>query len=254
MTLVAIEMTDRMADVMRTLGHDPAKPETRALAYLAARYDLDPILYEVRLIGVRGTMEPYITRDGMLTIAHRSGVLNGIIVKEWRRNSTNDGYTCFVEVWRKDMDYPFSVGAQCKDTERQAKEGWGMEQALARSMRRTLKVAFNINSPEVDEASDRDVGVVHVAPETIDIEGPGSEPEDVPADAPGSPPSGASAGTAADAWPPAPLDQKTAHIVVGQLSDKDRAAFLTKHGIADFTKAWHEDALIDAAILAEEPF
>ena len=150
-------MDDRMTEIMRTLGHDPAKPSTLALAYLAQRYDLDPVLKEVELIPSGDHLEPYVTRDGMLTIAHRSGKLDGITVDQWRRNSTNNGWTCYVVVWRNDMSHPFSIGAQCKDTERQAKNGWGPEQALARSMRRTLRVAFNIKTADVDEASDRDI-------------------------------------------------------------------------------------------------
>jgi hypothetical protein len=113
---------------------------------LAQRYQLDPLLGEIQLIEDRKGARLYVTRDGMLAVAHASGQLNGIEVTEQRRNSTGDGWTCYVSVWRKDMQYPFHYGAQCKDTEAQARAGNGPEMALARAERRALKRAFRIQS------------------------------------------------------------------------------------------------------------
>jgi hypothetical protein len=137
---------------LRYLGLNPANPVTWVVAALARRYELDPLLRQIEVIPRKGGgVEPYITRDGYLHIAHRSGQLDGIVVDEQRRNSTADGWTAYVSVYRKDMSHPFRYGAQCKDSEPQAKAGNGPEQALARAERRALKRAFDIPGDGDDE-------------------------------------------------------------------------------------------------------
>jgi hypothetical protein len=135
------------ADTLRYLGLDPDDVASRALVLVATRYRLDPLLGEIRLIAAKGgSASVYITRDGLISLAHRSGQLDGIVVDELRRNTTGDGWTCYVSVYRKDCEHPFKYGAQCKDHEVQAKAGYGLEQALARAERRALKRAFAITA------------------------------------------------------------------------------------------------------------
>jgi RecT family protein len=141
-------------DALKYLGLDPENVATRALVLLAQRYQLDPLLGEIQLIEGKKGRQIYISRDGMLAVAHASGQLDGIVVDEQRRNSTGDGFTAYVSVWRKDMSHPFRYGAQCKDTERQAREGHGAEQALARAERRALKRAFRIRTDFYPERPD----------------------------------------------------------------------------------------------------
>jgi RecT family len=141
-------------DALKYLGLDPDNVATRALVLLAQRYQLDPLLGEIQLIEGKKGRQIYISRDGMLAVAHASGQLDGIVVDEQRRNSTGDGFTAYVSVWRKDMTHPFRYGAQCKDTERQAREGHGAEQALARAERRALKRAFRIRTDFYPERPD----------------------------------------------------------------------------------------------------
>lgn len=144
---------------LRYLGYDPDNIATHALAALAKRYQLDPLLGEIQLIDTNKGRKVYISRDGMLTIAHRSGQLDGIVVDEERRNSTDDGWTAYVSVYRKDKKYPFRYGAQCKDKEAQAQRGNGPEMALTRAERRALKRAFNVRSdfyPEHPEHGEDD--------------------------------------------------------------------------------------------------
>ena len=138
-------------DTLRYLGLDPDDIASRALVLVADRYGLDPLLGEVRLIAAKGgAAQVYVTRDGLVAIAHRSGQLDGISVDEMRRNTTNDGWTVYVSVFRKDCSHPFRYGAQCKDSEPQAKAGFGLEQALARAERRALKRAFAISAGDTD--------------------------------------------------------------------------------------------------------
>ena len=65
----------RQLALLKAIGLDRAAPEQREIAlHIANRYDLDLLLKHLVLIEGR----PYITRDGLLHIAHRSGVLDGI--------------------------------------------------------------------------------------------------------------------------------------------------------------------------------
>ena len=137
------------ADTLRYLGLDPDDVASRALVLIADRYQLDPLLGEVQLIAAKGgAAKVYVTRDGLVAIAHRSGQLDGISVEEMRRNTTNDGWTVYVSVFRKDCSHPFRYGAQCKDTEPQARAGFGLEQALARAERRALRRAFAVTAAD----------------------------------------------------------------------------------------------------------
>jgi hypothetical protein len=157
------------AEVLRYLGLDPRNIETHALVLLCQRYRLDPLLNHAGVIVTKNGPRPYITRDGMLEVAHRSGVFDGMVVDEERRNSENDGYTAYVSVWRKDMTHPFRYGAQCKDTEPQARNGVGPEMALARAERRALRRAFNIPAYGDDpDAGDPATDAVDVTPSTDD--------------------------------------------------------------------------------------
>lgn len=154
-TPAPVEVTD---EALRYLGLDRRKPATVALVMIAERYGLDPLLGHIELIPTGGGPKVYVTRDGYLHVAHQSGQFDGMGVDELRRSSGDDGWTCYVTVWRKDMSHPFRVGAQCKDNETQAKRGYGPEMAMARSERRTLKRAFPVPIPLQWAARDSDIG------------------------------------------------------------------------------------------------
>ena len=61
-------------DTLRYLGYDPDNVATRALVLLAHRYQLDPLLGEIQLIADSKGRRLYVTRDGMLAVAHASGL------------------------------------------------------------------------------------------------------------------------------------------------------------------------------------
>lgn len=127
--------------LLKAVGFDKLAPEMRELALaIADRYDLDPMLRHLVLIDGK----PFITRDGLLWVAHRSKQFDGIKVtrpvkdeKFWRAEAT---------VWRKDMTHPieffgrYPVGAK-NDEEMCVK--------VAESM--ALRRAFNVAAPTVEE-------------------------------------------------------------------------------------------------------
>ena len=89
--------------LMKAIGFDKLAPEQRALGLnIAKRYELDLLLKHLVIIEGR----VYITRDGLLHVAHRSKKLDGIEVTE---PVIRDGFwrsTC--SVYRKDMSRPFT--------------------------------------------------------------------------------------------------------------------------------------------------
>jgi hypothetical protein len=167
---------------LRYLGLNPDSIESRALVLVCRRYRLDPLLGHVEMIDKGRGRKPYITRDGYLEIAHRSGVFDGMTTDEERRNSTGDGWTAYVIAWRKDMSHGFRYGAQCKDSEALAKQGNGPEMALARAERRALKRAFNIPSFGDDDDDDvpLEAGVAEVQAPVPLMESAGPAPAPKP--------------------------------------------------------------------------
>jgi len=127
--------------LLRAIGLDKASPEMRELALaIADRYNLDPMLRHLVLIDGK----PFITRDGLLWIAHRSGQFDGIKVsrpvrdeKFWRADAT---------VWRKDMSHPVEFSGRFPAG---AKNDEEMCVKVAESM--ALRRAFNVAAPTVDE-------------------------------------------------------------------------------------------------------
>ena len=138
-----------MADTLKYLGLNPDDPASHALYLVCQRYGLDPLLNLVSVIKTKQGNRVYITRDGMLDIAHRSGQLDGIVVDD--EHETENGYSATVSVWRKDMAHPFTFKGGCGIDEPQAQTGHGAEMALARAERRALKRAFAIPLDETDE-------------------------------------------------------------------------------------------------------
>lgn len=223
-------------DVLRYLGLDPTMIEARTLVLTCTRYKLDPLLGHITVITASGRRQVYITRDGYLEIAHRSGMLDGIEVVEERRNSTNDGWTAYVSVHRRDMTHPFTYGAQCKDNEKQAAAGRGPEMALARAERRALKRAFNV--PVANLVTGGNVDDLELDDDQVDVvDGPD-----------------AAAPVGEVTAPPAPVeprrivarDQVAAHKAVAALADDAKQTFLDDHGIDDFGGPWSDDAVVDA--------
>jgi hypothetical protein len=216
--------------VLTYLGLAPRSPETKALVLLCERYGLDPLLGHASIITTKQGFKPYITRDGLLEIAHRSGQLDGIVTDELRRNSSGDGWTAYVSVYRKDMGHPFRYGAQCKDTEAQAKLGNGPEMALARAERRALKRAFAI--PADDGVADADIEVIHVDNVRGEPEGPAVLGE---VDGPAPPEQPVSA-----------ADQNAAHKTIGLWDADAQQVWMSQWGIDTFEEAWPADAVADA--------
>lgn len=243
------------ADTLRYLGLDPDDVASRALVLVADRYRLDPLLGEIRLIGVKGAAaQVYVTRDGLVAIAHRSGQLDGIVVEEMRRNTTNDGWTAYVAVYRKDCGHPFRYGAQCKDTEPQARAGYGLEQAVARGERRALKRAFAVTAADltpahgvtrpdqVDDVEDaHETPPYPVAPLDVALEAPAT------AEGAAVQSSGPVHRRAGD-WTPSDQDQADARSALVNWPIGKRVEFLGRYRIERFDGPWPPEAVAEILV------
>jgi hypothetical protein len=138
--------------LLKAVGLDRAAPEQRELAIaIAGRYGLDLMLKHLVLIEGR----PFVTRDALLHIAHRSGQFDGISVTE---PTVIDGYwRCSATVYRRDMTHPFTYPGRYPTAGGNQKFAPEMAIKVAESM--ALRRAFNVAAPVVEERWDVDAPV-----------------------------------------------------------------------------------------------
>lgn len=122
--------------ILRHLGLDPRKPETQALVLACQRYGLDPLLKHMVLIKDK----PYITRDGLLHVAHMSGHFDGIEVVD--QGDDGDYYTAKVAVYRNDMGRPITYPGRYPKNGDNKK--YGPEMALKVAEVMALRRAFDV--------------------------------------------------------------------------------------------------------------
>jgi hypothetical protein len=152
--------------VLRELKLNPADPKTQALLLVCNRYDLDPVLKHVVLVD--GNV--YITRDGLLHVAHASGKLDGIEVLSQGADSTH--FTAVVAVYRKDMSRPFTYPGRYARDSRQAKKGYGPEMALKCAESMALRRAFDVGGIATVEEQETIADVVYHDARIPEVSGP----------------------------------------------------------------------------------
>jgi hypothetical protein len=149
MSLVHIDHVDRDA-VLKTLKLNPADPNTQAVLLICQRYHLDPLLKHVVLI--QGA--PYITRDGLLTVAHDSGQFDGIEILDEGETTSHWWARCAVH--RKDMTRPFTYKGRYP--KKGGNTAYGPEMAIKCAEVMALRRAFNVTGlPVAEEAWDSEL-------------------------------------------------------------------------------------------------
>lgn len=134
--------------VLTYLGFSPSDPKARAVVAVARRYDLDPLLKHVIVIPKGGV---YITRDGLLHVAHRSGLLDGIVVEQ-EPTLSDDGreWVARVSVYRKDMRFPFTFPGRYPVNG--GNRDYAQEMAMKAAEAHALRRAFDVTGlPTLDE-------------------------------------------------------------------------------------------------------
>jgi len=150
----------RRLALLKAVGWDRLPPEQRDLAVaISTKYELDPILRHVVIVDGK----PFITRDALLFIAHRSGQFDGIEIS--RPVLVGDYWEAEATVYRKDMTHPFTYygryPAKGKNT------AYAPEMAIKVAESMALRRAFNVAAPVIEERWDRDLPEPPVAPQTL---------------------------------------------------------------------------------------
>lgn len=136
--------------VLKAVGLNLNDPNAQALLLTCERYGLDPILKHMVLIQGR----PYVTRDGLLHVAHRSGQFDGIEVID--QGETPSHHTAKVSVYRKDMGRPFTyIGRYPKNG---GNRNYGPEMAVKCGEVMALRRAFNVALCAREEIWDQEIG------------------------------------------------------------------------------------------------
>lgn len=153
-----VSNTDQAA-ILRALNLDPRKPETAALVLTCQRYGLDPLLKHAVLI----QSALYVTRDGLLHVAHASGDFDGIEVEVLEASDTH--YIAICTVYRKTMSHPFRYQGRYPKNGRLAAQ-YGPEMAEKVAECRALRRAFDVSLCSQEELWDNEPAapVQHVQP------------------------------------------------------------------------------------------
>lgn len=161
------------------LGLDPRKPADRAAVAVARHYDLDPLLKHVIVIPGGGV---YITRDGLLHLAHRSGQLDGITVEQppTLDRDANE-WVAVVTVHRKDQThgYRFPGRYPVSGKNKQYAPEMALKAAEAHALRRAFAVTGLPTEDEhrPDQAPRSGLGAVQAT--QVDQEPPVAPPLEV---------------------------------------------------------------------------
>ena len=174
MSLATQDVTDGVvidrAAVLQALPLNPRDPTVQALVLVCQPYGLDPVLKHAVLIS--GNL--YVTRDGLLAVAHRSGDLDGIVVEE--EGESADEWWAKVSVHVKGQKHPYTYRGRYPKSGHQKKYGPEMAVKCAEVM--ALRRAFGITGiATVEEQWDKHDGAI-----AADVVNPPS-PEDPLADA-----------------------------------------------------------------------
>lgn len=135
-----------MVAMLEAFGFDPTKPTHQAALMAAEKYALDPLLRHIIVIQGSGA---YITRDGWLHIAHRSGAFDGMVTLEAgdaadTAPNKRDGYWWSrVAVYRKDMSHPFTYIGRYPHNGQNAR--YGPEMAVKVAEVAALRRAFPVS-------------------------------------------------------------------------------------------------------------
>jgi len=133
--------TDKLRRLFKqVIAQGGSDDQVEAVILLCQRYSLDPLLAHIVLVKNR----PYVTRDGLLHVAHMHPAFDGIAVT-FERDGQFWVATC--TVWRRDKSHPFVYSAHQQEHQQNGGDAWrkyprAMTQKCAEAM--CLKRAFDV--------------------------------------------------------------------------------------------------------------
>ena len=153
--VVPIDREERNRLVRGLVIKSGNEDQIRLVLAICDRYSFDPLLKHVVLIN--GNV--YVTRDGLLHVAHATGQLDGIVIDELREETDDKGKVirarAKVSVFRKDMRHPFTYWGRASVADI-ANKDYVSEMAVKRGEVMALRRAFDVSLCGVDELSDRE--------------------------------------------------------------------------------------------------
>lgn len=136
------------AKVLRAFNIDASDPKAQAMLLACEKYGLDPLLKHAILI--KGNL--YVTRDGLLHVAHKSGRLDGIVVDE--EGADAQEWWAKVTVYVKGQTHGYSYRGRYPKSGQQKQYGPEMAVKVAEVM--ALRRAFGVTGlPTVEEQWDK---------------------------------------------------------------------------------------------------
>jgi hypothetical protein len=145
--------------LLRALGFDRLNEGQRELALaISQQYDLDPMLRHVVMVDGK----PYITRDGLLHVAHKSNDFDGIEVDPPALDPDGKYWRTTCRVYRKSFSRPFVYPGRYPATGGNQKYNEEMAIKVAEVM--TLRRAFDVSAPVIEERWDGDIEDVPDSP------------------------------------------------------------------------------------------
>jgi hypothetical protein len=173
---VANSVAINQEEVLKALNLNPRDPNVQALVLVCQQYDLDPVLKHAVLI--KGNL--YVTRDGLLHVAHKSGRLDGIVVED--EGETAKEWWAKVTVHVKGQTHGYSYKGRYPKSGHQTQYGPEMAVKCAEVM--ALRRAFGVTGiatveEQWDKADALEAAGEIVAGGTVAAygeEGPSSEP------------------------------------------------------------------------------
>lgn len=150
--------------ILRSLNLNPNDPNVQALILVCREYGLDPVLKHMVLISGR----PYVTRDGLLHVAHRSGQFDGIEVLE--EGESDSEWWAKVAVYRKDMGRPFTYRGRYPKADARHMAKFGPEMAVKVAEVMALRRAFDVTGIGAAEERWDAVDVIEASPPATDAQ------------------------------------------------------------------------------------
>ena len=135
MSLIPAEQIDREA-ILKAFNINPRDPKAQAMILACEKYGLDPLLKHAVLIS--GNL--YVTRDGLLHVAHRDGRLDGIVIED--EGETAQEWWAKVTVYVKGQTHGYTYRGRYPKSGQQKKYGPEMAVKVAEVM--ALRRAFGV--------------------------------------------------------------------------------------------------------------
>lgn len=135
MSLIPAEQIDREA-ILKAFNINPRDPKAQAMILACEKYGLDPLLKHAVLIS--GNL--YVTRDGLLHVAHRSGRLDGIVVDDEGQDAQE--WWAKVTVYVKGQTHGYTYRGRYPKSGQQKRYGPEMAVKVAEVM--ALRRAFGV--------------------------------------------------------------------------------------------------------------